>query len=248
MKCSNCHKEISDEFVFCPWCGVPMNGETAEYCEYEARRLRTIGKIRDALKMCEQALKLGDPDPYKFKSIGEMCYLLGEMGKAIESFNKSLELKPDFADTHYARGIAFYRAGFPREAIDDFQKTIKINSEFAMAYYWLGIAYFHTGKLIKAGAAFEMFLEKSPDSAIAHYHLGQVYLATGDPLRALEHLKILGQKNTENASIHYMLGKAYYRTYKIQDAIAAFRKAVELNPEDEQARNFLERLLSPLEP
>jgi len=64
--------------------------------------------------MCERALEFGGPEPYRLLVRGEMYFFLGNLKKAIECYDASLQMKPRFADTHYARGIALYRAGFPK--------------------------------------------------------------------------------------------------------------------------------------
>ena len=65
----------------------------------------------------------------------------GDFDRAIEDFNKAIDLKPDYAKAYYNRGIAYGDKGDFDRAIEDFNKAIDLNPDYAKAYYSRGIAY-----------------------------------------------------------------------------------------------------------
>jgi hypothetical protein len=66
---------------------------------------------------------------------GNKLYTKGEMEKAIGSYNRALEIDPNFALVYYNRGMAYYDERKLREAFADFSKSIELDPEFARAYY-----------------------------------------------------------------------------------------------------------------
>ena len=55
--------------------------------------------------------------------LGSREYVLGNNDKALEHFDKAVELHDDFSDAFYMRGLALFRAGRDEEAIDSLQKA-----------------------------------------------------------------------------------------------------------------------------
>jgi tetratricopeptide (TPR) repeat protein len=68
-------------------------------------------------------------------------YSFEQYDKAISDYSKAIELKPDFADAYYNRGLAYFRKGSSynfephKKAINDFTKAIELQPDFADAYY-----------------------------------------------------------------------------------------------------------------
>ena len=87
MNCFNCGKDIKEEFNFCPFCGTPLKENTKETLKAKSWHSRLKGKIKDAIKYCEQ---IQDKDAYGHKNIGEMYFLIGDMEKAIEHFKTAI--------------------------------------------------------------------------------------------------------------------------------------------------------------
>ncbi|ELV06305.1 tetratricopeptide repeat protein, partial [Brachyspira hampsonii] len=55
--------------------------------------------------------------------------------KAIEDFNKAIEINPNYCVTYYNRGISYFKLGYYEKSVEDFSKTIKIFSDYYIAYY-----------------------------------------------------------------------------------------------------------------
>jgi tetratricopeptide (TPR) repeat protein len=57
----------------------------------------------------------------------------GYYDKAIEDYNKIIELKPDFADAYVSRGNTYYNKSKYDLAIADYQKAVKIDPNHRIA-------------------------------------------------------------------------------------------------------------------
>ena len=64
-----------------------------------------------------------------------------EHDRAIEDFNKAIQLNPDHALAYANRGVAYYYKGDYDCAIEDFNKVIQLNPDYALAYNNRGGAY-----------------------------------------------------------------------------------------------------------
>ena len=64
----------------------------------------------------------------------------GEYEKAIEDYNKAIELDPNLAGVYYNRGNAYFYLKQYEKAIEDFDKAIELNPNNAYAYNNRGLA------------------------------------------------------------------------------------------------------------
>jgi tetratricopeptide (TPR) repeat protein len=48
--------------------------------------------------------------------------------RAISDYDKAIQLKPDYADTYYDRGIAYFNKGETQKAIADFRKVLELSA------------------------------------------------------------------------------------------------------------------------
>ena len=60
---------------------------------------------------------------------------LGEYDKALDAYNKSIELKPDFAPCYLFRGILEHGKGILDKANEDYSKAIEIDENLIDAYF-----------------------------------------------------------------------------------------------------------------
>jgi tetratricopeptide (TPR) repeat protein len=98
------------------------------------------------------------------------------LGKALESFQKAIELKPDEAAYHNNYALALARAKKFDEAQAELTKAAEIDPPNAGRYFYnLGAVLVNIGQLEPAGEAFKRAIEADPNYADAQYQYG-VYL------------------------------------------------------------------------
>ena len=110
----------------------------------------------------------------------------GNYQVAIQYFDKSIKLKPDYA-TYYARGKAKQKSGDYEGAIQDYEKVIKRKPDYAEAYFQLGMTQVRLDNYAVAGNHFEKAIEKKPEFAEAHYKLGVMRHRLGNYKEAIDH-------------------------------------------------------------
>ncbi len=88
---------------------------------------------------------------------------------------KSLDLAPDFFQSHYGAGLLFARLKDFDRAIVHYKACVRINPEHPLPYYSLGNAYSQQKKYDLAIPEYERALKLQPDLADAYLYLGLAY-------------------------------------------------------------------------
>src|SRR5436309_11017472 len=85
---------------------------------------------------------------------------------------------------------------------------------------------------------FQTALKHSPNHPEAHYHLGRSLFVKGDFEGAKAHYLETARLDPK-APVHSGLGAAYFRLGQTSEAIAQFKEALRLHPDDAEAAENL---------
>ena len=125
-------------------------------------------------KTAEEYFLEGNQDLYKSK-----------FDKAIEAYEKAIEIKPDKDEAYYAIGVVYTNLSKFEKAIEAYEKAIKIKPDKYEAYYSIGVAYASSNKFKEAIKAYKKAIEIKP-SHKAYYNMGTVYFRLGKYQKAIE--------------------------------------------------------------
>ncbi|HZX14831.1 MAG TPA: tetratricopeptide repeat protein [Thermodesulfobacteriota bacterium] len=101
-----------------------------------------------------------------FTSLGVAYFRKGDIDKAKECYQKSLEVNPALVYAHNELGKLYMSTGNEEEGIEEFRKAINGYNMYDEAYYNLGLAYLKIGKTEDACASFKKVIGISPDSVL----------------------------------------------------------------------------------
>ena len=113
----------------------------------------------------------------------------GDVDSAIAHFNKSLELKSDYPQTHYNLAYALLRKGGAEPAIGEARVGLTLDPNDPEAHVVLGMVLMTKGQLDEAVAQFSKALEIRPNHSKAHYNLAIALLdkhETGEAIAQYE--------------------------------------------------------------
>ena len=85
--------------------------------------------------------------------------------RAIEDFNKAIDLNPEDAGAYNNRGLAYGKTGNFHAAIQDFNTAIDLNPEDALFHSGRGVAYFWTGNFHAAIEDYSRAIDLNPEDA-----------------------------------------------------------------------------------
>jgi tetratricopeptide (TPR) repeat protein len=184
-----------------------------------------------------------EPSPVIYLHLGDVEYSMGALDKAADLYQKAIGIQSDFGLAYYKAGVCLHRAGRLEQALKCFEKVIELkNQSHAMAAYFVGLINLFLGRDEAAIEGFKHLRRESRESRIANYYLAQLHIKRNEFPEALELLQELAEQTPHFAEVHYLLGVVNYRLHKITDAIHCFRKALELDPNDERSRSRLMQL------
>ncbi len=142
----------------------------------QAIQLHLKGNIPEAAKLYQYCITQDFKDHRIFSNYGAVLQGLGKSKEAELSFRKAIEIKPDFAETHYKLGSILKNLGKLQEAELSTRKAIEINPNYAEAHSNLGSIFRGLGKLKEAELSYRKAIEINPDFANYHYNLGRILI------------------------------------------------------------------------
>jgi len=140
---------------------------------------------------------------------------------ALEYHDKDIQLDPQWAMAHNARGVTQAMRKEYALAIKDYNEAIRLDSKLKFAYENRGFAYMTQKDYQNALKDFNKAIEINPDSALTFARRGSVYRALGNQLwQALDDLNSAIQLDATNANY-------FYSRALIQVARKDFDKAID---------------------
>jgi len=117
--------------------------------------------------------------------IGRQASIDNHLDKALNAFNKAIELDPKVAKAYVNRGHAYYYLGNYNQAIADYNKVIELDPKDAEAYVSRGNAYDSLGNYKQAIADYYKAIELNPKNTYAYVNRGGAYVKLSNPSRPL---------------------------------------------------------------
>ncbi len=114
---------------------------------------------------------------------GNALQKLNRFEEAVTSFDRAIELRPDFARAHSDRGHALQMLKRHAEAAASYDRAIELRPDFATAYSDRGSVFYALNRFEEALADFDRAITVQPSYAVAHYNRG---LALHELLRCEE--------------------------------------------------------------
>ena len=141
--------------------------------------LMTEQKYAEAAQMFEQALPLAKEKnlPVVLARLAESYEKARQLPKAIENYQKAIEVRPEDATFHNNLGHVYAEMGKISEAAAEFKKAAELDPPQASRYYYnYGAVMYNTGKMDEAAAAFKKATEIDPKYADAYFLEGQALM------------------------------------------------------------------------
>jgi len=139
------------------------------------RALDKQGDRKGALAVYDEAARLIHPDDAtNYFYLGVSMAQAQQLARALDYFNKSLELDPNNFAAHANAAIALMGLGRAQEAIPHFESLTRSNPKSPIAHNNLGNALAAVGRLPEARAEFAQALQLDPDFQPARRNLDRI--------------------------------------------------------------------------
>ena len=198
------------------------------------------GKTAQATGEFEKAIEIDPASAEAHNNLGRALAGQGKLDLAIAQFEKALEITPGAAAIHGNLAIALEKAGRGDEAIAHFRKALEIDPDSPDVHQNLARALAERGRFEEAIPQFEAALRGGADNAEVHNGLAVALVRQGRAEEAFSHLEKAVALAPDFAEAHFNLGDAlYYLRGKTAEALAEWRQALRIDPDQLQVLNEL---------
>jgi Flp pilus assembly protein TadD len=149
------------------------------------------------------------------------------------------KLAPAVQPSTFADGKAAYDARKYGEATAIFQAYAERRPENPWGHYMLGLSAWKSGDLVKAEDAFERALEIDPRHVKSYVNLSRVLIDLKRSDDAIATLTKAAEIHQDAPEVWRLLGRTYHAQHKTEQAVAAYRRAIEADDADAWAINNL---------
>ncbi len=175
-------------------------------------------------------LELSDLMALVYASIANTCFSQALWDKAIENYQRALELFPDSAETYRDMAVCYLRKNLPDKAIKALESALKLSPNSATIHHILGNAYALANQYRQSIAAYKKAVQLSPKFPEAWYNMGLAYEKMTMPDQAVAAFQMAIEVNPEYCPAYLALGNIHLEQGKVQESIRWYREAIKHDP------------------
>ena len=160
---------------------------------------------------------------------GVTFYNQREFSKAIQAYQKVIELNPAYVEAYNNLGITYQMMGDVDKAFGAYQKATDINPRYEKGYNNLGILLLLKGRDEEALEAFRKALAINPNNIETHINLGTLFKKKGQWDEAIESYQKALAIDPFHKETHYNIALLYEQMEKLELAISHYQQFVRLS-------------------
>ncbi len=218
-----------------------MRSRPTDYAAYEAlgNTYFEAERLDDAMHAFERAVELNPNTASAYDSIGHIHYRKGEPQAAIAAYERGIANDPHYLYNYYGLGILYSaQLGDYQKAMQAFERGLAANPADPFLTANLGTTYARMGQIEKGIEILKEVVKVHTDQAFAFSWLALLYLHLH---RFAESAEACRRENEidDNAASHRLLGYIHHASGQNTLAILELERAVEMDPDDYEARGAL---------
>ncbi len=204
-----------------------------------------LGRSEDAIATYQKAIELAPTCAYPWIGLGDVFASLERNEVAIVTYQKAIEINARIIHPWIRLGNLLEKQGRSQEAIQAYQKAFEIDPNNAQIWNEQGNVYLNAGAFDEAINAYHKAIELDCGFGWPYSNLALAYSHTGKHKEAIPLYQKsieLFSSNKDKASAWNRLGKTHQQLHDSDSAIAAYQRAVELDPNNASFKNDLEEI------
>ncbi len=198
---------------------------------------RRLGEERTNRQGAEDAEEEGEREVEAWFNQGNEQYMAGDFVGAIASFDRAIEIKPDYHEAWNNRGVALDNLGRFEETIASYDRAIEIKPDDDSAWNNRGNSLDNLGRFEEAIASFDRAIEIKPDDDSAWNNRGNSLNNLGRFEEAIASFDRAIEIKPDDDSAWNNRGVALDNLGRFEEAIASYDRAIEIKPDYHEAWN-----------
>ncbi|MBE9226218.1 tetratricopeptide repeat protein [Phormidium sp. LEGE 05292] len=173
---------------------------------------------------------MNSPTAENFCNTGNQLKTEKRFDEAIASYQKALQLQPDYAEVHYQLAEIYFVQRKLRDAIAFCNKAIQLQPDFAPNHKILGNILQTQGNLEAALNAYVKALELNPEFAEAYINQGSILSKLGRNEEAIVSLEKAIAINPNIGAAYWNLANVYLQLDNLEKVVECRKQAFSLEP------------------
>lgn len=191
--------------------------------------------LAEAEKFFRQALQ-AEPGRVSTKiELARLCLAVDREAEGRALLEEIFKTDPRNTTAYYLAANFEMSRGNRAKAMEYFQRIVEVDPSDANAMFRVGLMYIDANEIDKADRLADEILKKGPNLPDGHRLKGIVHYAKKNYDAAVAELQN-SLKIAQNPGSYYYLGLSHYNRNELEQALSQFRKVLDLNPSNLQAR------------
>ncbi len=158
-----------------------------------------------------------------------------DFSRAIELFQKALELVPDMVEAHVNLGVLYGMQSGRSNQLRHLKTATRLSPDDPSVRYNLGLAYYDAENYSKARVEFIRAIKLDPSLRNAHFKLGMILYKAKNITEAAREFERCLELFPNWFEAHTNLGTCYLKIGNAKGAVEHFEEAVQLRPRSAEA-------------
>ncbi len=219
------------------WIASDLSNSSRAHWKY-GFALYKADRLEEAAEQYRMALRLNPNEKEVHYHLGQVLVAQSQLSEGRSELEQALRSEPRNGAFHSEYGYALERLGQKDEAGTEYATAARLAPKSGVVHYDYAMFLFREGKIDQSIPEFQAALKHSPNHPEAHYHLGRALFVKGDFEGAKVHYLETARLDPK-APVHNGLGVVYIRLGQTSEAIAQFKEALRLRPDDADAAENL---------
>jgi tetratricopeptide (TPR) repeat protein len=169
------------------------------------------------------------PDVLNHFNVGVSLYKQREYSKAIQAYQKVIELDPSYVEAYNNLGIAYQMIGENDKAFEVYERAIEINPKYEKGYNNLGILLFLKDRHEEAFETFQKALAINSNNIESHINLGILFKKKGQLEKSIESYQTALTIDPFHKETHYNIALLYEQMENLELAIKHYQQFIQLS-------------------
>ncbi|WP_058486696.1 tetratricopeptide repeat protein [Defluviitalea phaphyphila] len=228
------------EALDCANKALELNSNNVLPYKNKAEALLGLGLYEECLINCDKGLELYPyvSDIYVIKM--KLFSKVNQYENALNVYKEAIELGLSDANLECERANISYKKDEYKKALQYCDRALEKDNNNQLAYFLKGLCYYSEGNYKEALYYFEQSIEKDKRFIKAYYYKALTLYQQDEEEEALKELEKAMNINYNSMldEFYELKGKILSCLGKIEDSIAAYKKAIEYKPQNEKKASY----------